>query len=92
MSTKTSIKDLAELVKTTPERLLEQLKDAGVAVSSVDDGITAEEKRKLLLHLKTSRGDAEPPAKLGKVTLTRKSTTLLKQLLLCLMCLLHKNY
>ena len=79
MSTKTSIKDLAELVKTTPERLLEQLKDAGVAVSSVDDGITAEEKRKLLLHLKTSRGDAEPPAKLGKVTLTRKSTTVVKQ-------------
>lgn len=80
MSTKTSIKDLAELVKTTPERLLEQLKDAGVAVSSVDDGITAEEKRKLLLHLKTSRGDAETtPLKRDKITLTRKSTTVVKQ-------------
>lgn len=79
MSTKTSIKDLAELVKTTPERLLEQLKDAGVAVSSVDDGITAEEKRKLLLHLKTSRGDEKIELSRNKITLTRKSTTIVKQ-------------
>ena len=72
-----SIKELATLVKATPERLLEQLKEAGVAVSSVDDGITAEEKKKLLLFLKNSRGDNVKKRK--KITLKRKSMSTAKQ-------------
>lgn len=80
MSAKTSIKDLAVLVKATPERLLEQLKEAGVAVSSVDDGITADEKRQLLLHLKNARGtEAAAAPKRKKITLKRKSTSTAKQ-------------
>lgn len=79
MSVKMSIKELAVLVKATPERLLEQLKDAGVDVSSIDDGITAEEKKKLLLHLKNSRGDDEANKKGKKITLTRKSVSTAKQ-------------
>lgn len=79
MSAKTSIKDLAALVKATPERLLEQLKEAGVAVSSVDDGITADEKRQLLLHLKNSRGSEAAAPKRKKITLKRKSTSTAKQ-------------
>ncbi|PHQ79925.1 MAG: translation initiation factor IF-2 [Coxiella sp. (in: Bacteria)] len=78
MSAKTSITELAALVKATPERLLEQLKDAGVDVSSVDDGITVEEKRTLLLHLKNSRGGDETKQR-KKITLKRKSTTVAKQ-------------
>src|SRR3990167_9586399 len=77
MSSKMSIKELATLVKATPERLLEQLKDAGVNVSSIDDGITAEEKKKLLLHLKNSRGDDAKKGK--KITLQRKSLSTAKQ-------------
>ena len=44
-----TIKQLAELVKTTSDRLKEQLKEAGVIVTSDDQGITDDEKRKLLL-------------------------------------------
>ncbi len=50
-----TIKQLAELVRTTPERLLEQLKEAGVDVTSDEQTISADEKRKLLLHLKNRR-------------------------------------
>ena len=81
MSAKTSIKALAELVKATPERLLEQLKEAGVAVTSVDDDITADEKRQLLMYLKTARqpsSSAEAP-KRKKIVLKRKSTSTAKQ-------------
>lgn len=56
-----TIKQLAELVRTTPERLKEQLKEAGVVVTSDDQGINADEKRKLLLYLKNRRAsDASP--------------------------------
>lgn len=77
MSAKMSIKELATLVKATPERLLEQLKDAGVEVTSVDDDISAEEKKKLLLHLKNSRGESNKSKK--KITLKRKSVSTAKQ-------------
>jgi translation initiation factor IF-2 len=78
MSAKMSIKELATLVKATPERLLEQLKDAGVEVTSIDDDISAEEKKKLLLHLKNSRGDSDKKSK-KKITLKRKSVSTAKQ-------------
>ncbi len=70
-----SIKQLAKLVRTTPERLLEQLKGAGVAVSDVDQTISDEEKRKLLMHLKQSHGVDESAKKRSKITLKRKKTT-----------------
>lgn len=76
---KTSIKELATLVRTTPERLLEQLKEAGVDVGSVDDGVTADEKRALLLHLKNNRAKAESASGQKKITLKRKSTSTIKQ-------------
>lgn len=50
-----TIEKLAALVRTTSERLLQQLEEAGVAVTKDKKTITAEEKRKLLLHLKTRR-------------------------------------
>ncbi len=49
-----SVKQLADLVRITPERLLEQLKEAGVRIFHVDQTVTDDQKRKLLLHLKTT--------------------------------------
>lgn len=71
-----NINDLAKLVKTTPERLGELLKEAGVDVSG--EIITAEQKRKLLLHLKNSRA-AETEAARPKMTLKRSGTEVVKQ-------------
>ena len=56
-----TIKQLADLVRTTPDRLKEQLKEAGVVVTSDDQTISDDEKRKLLLHLKNRRSTGEQP-------------------------------
>ena len=50
-----TIKQLADLVRTTPEHLKEQLKEAGVVVTGDDQAILDDEKRKLLLYLKGRR-------------------------------------
>jgi translation initiation factor IF-2 len=72
-----SIKQLATLVNTTPERLLEQLKEAGVAVTDVEQTISDEEKRRLLLHLKNAHGVEEK--KRSQITLSRKKISVVKQ-------------
>src|SRR3990167_3657853 len=64
-----TIKQLAELVKTTSDRLKEQLKEAGVIVTSDDQGITDDEKRKLLLYLKNRHAVEEK-----KVTVQARSS------------------
>lgn len=69
-----SVKQLADLVRTTPERLLEQLKGAGVAVAHVDQTITDDQKRKLLLHLKTARSPESE--KRSKIVLKRKKLSM----------------
>ena len=71
-----SVKQLAEVVGTPVERLLEQMKDAGVAVSGADQMISDEEKMKLLEHLRQSHGKATTGKK--KITLRRKKTTEIK--------------
>jgi hypothetical protein len=47
-----SIIQLAKVVKTSPERIVEHLRDAGVDVTGVDQSINDEEKKKLLIHLR----------------------------------------
>lgn len=72
-----SVKQLANLVRTTPERLLKQLKNAGVAVTHVNQTVTDEQKRKLLLHLKTissSSSDRQHPS----IVLKRKKLSFVK--------------
>ena len=68
-----SITQLAKLVRATPDRLLEQLREAGVPVKSVDQTITDEEKRKLLMHLRSSHGESAPK-KSKKITLKKRKT------------------
>ena len=60
MSDKT-VSQLAEIVKIPLERLLEQLKEAGLSASTPDDFITEDEKMQLLAHLRKRHGktDAE---------------------------------
>lgn len=82
-----SIIELAALIHSTPERLLEQLKDAGVAVTHINQGISPNQKRQLLLHLQKTRAasteaptDASAlPKKREKITLQRTSLGVVKQ-------------
>ena len=58
MSDKT-VRQLAEIVKIPLERLLEQLKEAGLTASAPDDVINEDEKMQLLAHLRKRHGKAE---------------------------------
>lgn len=72
-----SVKQLADLVRITPERLLEQLKEAGVRIFHVDQTVTDDQKRKLLLHLKTT-GSSPLDKKNSKIILKRKKLSVVK--------------
>ncbi len=76
MSSTTVAEFAAELKKST-DTLLEQLKAAGVAKASASDALTDADKQKLLGYLQASHGTAAPERK--KITLTKKSTTEIKQ-------------
>ena len=58
--------------------LLEQLKSAGVSKASTDDSVTESDKARLLDHLRTAHGTVAS-AERKKITLTRKSTSEIKQ-------------
>jgi len=74
-----TVKQLSEVVGAPVERLLEQLKDAGIVVADGDSEITDEQKFKLLDHLRNSHGkNTTASASKGKITLKRKSTASLK--------------
>ena len=74
-----TVKQLSEVVGAPVERLLEQLKDAGIEVKDAESEITDEQKFKLLDHLRSSHGKGEKATVgKGKITLKRKSTTSLK--------------
>lgn len=74
-----TVQQLAEVVGTPVDKLLEQLKDAGLSFSKAEEVISDSEKLQLLEHLRQSRG-----SKLGntsedkKITLRRKTTSQLK--------------
>ncbi len=80
MSDKT-VSQLAEIVKIPLERLLEQLKEAGLSASTPDDFITEDEKMQLLAHLRKRHGktDAEGGNSPRRVTLERRKVTEMKQ-------------
>ena len=56
------------------ERLLEQLRAAGVSKNSAADSLSTEDKQKLLAYLKQSHGDTEGQ----KITVSRKQTSSVK--------------
>jgi translation initiation factor IF-2 len=75
-----TVTQLAETVGTPVERLLEQLKEAGVDKSTGDDKVSDEDKMKLLAHLRQSHGAVaeECAPEPRKITLRRKSVSELK--------------
>jgi len=80
MSDKT-VRQLAEVVKIPLERLLEQLKEAGLSASTPDDFVNDDEKMKLLAHLRKrhGKGDGETEGAPRRVTLERRKVTEIKQ-------------
>lgn len=73
----TTVAEFANELKKTPEILLDQLKSAGVPKAAVTDALTEADKQRLLGFLKASHGTVDPERK--KITLTKKSTTEIKQ-------------
>jgi translation initiation factor IF-2 len=79
-----TVKQLADVVGTPVERLLEQLSEAGVGKSSAEDSVTDDEKMKLLEYLRSahgrsgSSGEGGDAGGGGRITLRRKRTSELK--------------
>lgn len=74
--TQVTVKELAKVVDTPVERLLQQMREAGLPHTSADQAVTDSEKQALLAHLKSSHGEKlEEPR---KITLQRKTTTTLR--------------
>ncbi|MEI7994291.1 MAG: translation initiation factor IF-2 associated domain-containing protein, partial [Methylococcaceae bacterium] len=80
MSDKT-VRQLAEIVKIPLERLLEQLKEAGLSAGAPDDVINEDEKMLLLAHLRKRHGKVEGEVSNSprRVTLERRKVTEIKQ-------------
>jgi translation initiation factor IF-2 len=80
MSKKT-VRQLAEIIKIPLDRLLVQLKEAGINASCAEDEISEDEKSQLLAHLRhrhgkaTSEGENSP----SRVVLKRRKVSELKQ-------------
>ena len=74
-----TVKQFAEVVGISVDRLLEQLKEAGVSVSDADATISDVEKTELLGFLRNKHASDEKTARdPKKITLKRKSTSELK--------------
>ncbi|MCX7087197.1 MAG: translation initiation factor IF-2 [Methylococcales bacterium] len=77
-----SVLQLAEVIGIPLDRLLEQLKEAGLSARSANDVISEDEKMKLLAHLRQRHGktdelgDGNSPR---RVTLKRRQVSSLKQ-------------
>ena len=76
-----TVNQLASTVGIPVERLLAQLKEAGIAAADGDATLTEQEKRQLLSYLRRSHGNKEPEAGSApsRVTLKRKSVSELRQ-------------
>ena len=70
-------KQLSEVIGVSIDKLLDQLKAAGVEVKGADDPISDEDKMKLLESLRSSHGKEESDGP-KKITLPRKSKSVIK--------------
>jgi len=71
-----TVSELAKSVGTSVERILSQMKQAGLNQTAETDVVSDDEKQTLLSFLKASHGEAANAPK--KITLKRKTTTTLK--------------
>ncbi|MEQ1686630.1 MAG: translation initiation factor IF-2 [Burkholderiaceae bacterium] len=74
----TTVAQLAAELNRSAAALLEQLQSAGVSKASTDDALTESDKERLLDHLRSTHGTTSG-AERKKITLTRKSTSEIKQ-------------
>ena len=74
----TTVAQLAAELNRPPAALLEQLKSAGVSKAGADDSVTETDKARLLDHLRIAHGTVASGER-KKITLTRKSTSEIKQ-------------
>lgn len=74
-----TVKQFAETVGTPVERLLEQLKEAGVDASGADAVLSEDDKLKLLNLLRSKRGTDDEASEPKRITLKRKTTSALAQ-------------
>ena len=72
----TTVAQFAAELNRPAGTLLEQLQSAGVAKKSLDDALTDADKERLLEYLRNAHGTS---ADRKKITLTRKSTSEIKQ-------------
>ncbi|WP_295475331.1 translation initiation factor IF-2 [uncultured Pseudomonas sp.] len=74
--TQVTVKELAKVVDTPVERLLQQMREAGLPHTAAEQVVTDNEKQALLAHLKSGhKAKAEEPR---KITLQRKTTSTLR--------------
>ena len=71
-----TVEQLAETVGASVDRLLSQMKDAGLPHVGADEAVSEEDKQTLLTHLKKSHGERAAAPK--KITLKRKSVSTLR--------------
>ena len=75
--TNITVAEFANELKRPTEALMEQLQAAGVQKKSGSDPLTDADKQKLLNHLQASHGGEPAPRR--KITLTKKTTSEIKQ-------------
>ncbi|WP_415883310.1 translation initiation factor IF-2 [Neptuniibacter sp. QD29_5] len=73
-----TVKQLAEMVGVSVERLLEQMQEAGISGKNEKAEVSETERQSLLNHLKRSHGEDADDAEPKKITLKRKTTSTLK--------------
>ncbi|MBA6420116.1 translation initiation factor IF-2 [Pseudomonas neustonica] len=71
-----TVKELAQVVGTPVERLLQQMREAGLSHTAAEQAVSDDEKQTLLTFLKSSHGDSGSEPK--KITLKRKTVSTLK--------------
>ncbi|MCZ2291788.1 MAG: translation initiation factor IF-2 [Burkholderiales bacterium] len=75
----TTVAQLAAQLNRPTAALLEQLQSAGVKKKTPDDLVTEADKERLLEYLRSAHGTAAGAGERKKITLTRKSTSEIKQ-------------
>jgi translation initiation factor IF-2 len=71
-----TVEQLAEVVGASSERLLTQMKEAGLPHTDADEAVSDDDKQTLLQYLKRSHGESTEAPK--RITLKRKTLTTLR--------------
>ncbi|MGD9021859.1 MAG: translation initiation factor IF-2, partial [Lysobacterales bacterium] len=74
-----TVSQLAEVLGVSVDKLIDQMQQADINLTSADDKVSNDDKKKLLAHLRTAHGKSESDATAPrKVTLKRKSVSELR--------------